>query len=211
MNEAAHVATVVEEIRAALAAIAPDGVRVGAGAIAEADPARLHRIEREAIANARPGRRQEFAAGRELLRALLGDDAPIPVKSNRAPLLPVGHVGSLAHDRGVVVAAVSDDPSVHAIGVDIEPLVELDQDSIDLIRQPAEARLDPIIVHSAKEAVFKAWAADRPDLLEYGEVQLRGSGNEFTAIVTGDRSRFRVRVGMSCGRCVTLVVVRTGT
>ena len=92
--------------------MASAGVVTGARLIDGADLGLLHGSERSAVANAVAKRQHEFASGRALLRELLGVGDAILVGPTRAPLLPTGWVGSLAHDRAVVVAAVSRDPGV---------------------------------------------------------------------------------------------------
>ena len=89
--------------------------------IRPADLDALLDVKLAAVSNAVSGRQHEFAGGRVLLRELLGITDAILVGPTRAPVLPPGVVGSLAHDRDVVIAAVSHDPGVTALGIDVEP------------------------------------------------------------------------------------------
>ena len=103
-----------------LAALAPAGVRTGSRLITPDDAATLHAVEAAAVERAVDVRRREFATGRALLRSLLGTDVAIPVGPSRAPVLPAGVVGSLAHDRVLAVAAVTTEPAIAALGIDVE-------------------------------------------------------------------------------------------
>lgn len=163
---------VVTELAAALGSLAPRGVRVGARAIDPADEATLHPMEAAIVASAVAKRRREFATGRALLRSLLATDSPVTVLTSRAPSLPAGVVASLAHDDVVAVAAVSDDPSVGALGVDVERVGAVDPSLTDTICRPEEFGLDPTWVFVAKEALYKAWSTLGGPILRHHDVLL---------------------------------------
>lgn len=93
----------VERIEAALRAMAPAWVRTGAGLTCAADEAELRPSERAAVASSVGTQRTEFATGKALLRRLIGDDVAIPIGTDRRPCLPIGMLGTLAHDRTIAV------------------------------------------------------------------------------------------------------------
>ena len=103
-------------------------------------------------------RRHEFATGRALLRQLIGSDVAIPVGPDRAPVLPAGVRASLAHDHGLAVAAVTTDPRVRALGIDIEPVDPLPPDIATVVLRPDEVGLDAHHAFTMKEAAYKAWS-----------------------------------------------------
>ena len=146
------------ELAVVLAALAPPGIVTGARLITPDDLGGLRVEERAAVANAVPGRRHEFASGRTLLRELLGTSEAILVGPTRAPRLPAGVVGSLAHDRALVVAAVSHDPTVSALGIDIEPTDLLTSDMARVILRDDERDVDAHLAFTLKEAAYKAWS-----------------------------------------------------
>ncbi|NMD24812.1 MAG: hypothetical protein GYA65_11575, partial [Actinobacteria bacterium] len=140
------------ELAVVLAALAPPGIVTGARLITPDDLGGLRVEERAAVANAVPGRRHEFASGRTLLRELLGTSEAILVGPTRAPLLPPGVVGSLAHDELVVVAAVSRDPSVKSLGIDVEPTDPLAAEMARVILRDDEREMDAHLAFALKEA-----------------------------------------------------------
>ena len=195
----------LSSIGRALAALAPTGVRTGARWIDDADLAALHRVEREAIARAVSSRQHEFASGRALLRSLLGRDEAIPVGPTRAPTLPAGVIGSLSHDDGLAVAAVSTSPSLVALGIDVAGDVALDDDVARLVLRPDEA-LDAHLAFCLKEAAYKAWSTLGGRILDHHDVRLEITGDRFTAVL--DRSMtLDGRFTHVSGRWLALVVV----
>ena len=132
----------VEQLNGALRAIAPSGVIVGSRRIDPADVRRLLPAEATSIAQAVVVRRNEFASGRSLLRELIGQNGPILVAPNRAPVLPAGVLGSLAHDREYAVAAISRDAGVIGLGIDIEPMTLLSPEMATVILRNDERDVD---------------------------------------------------------------------
>ncbi|MDP2291509.1 MAG: 4'-phosphopantetheinyl transferase superfamily protein [Actinomycetota bacterium] len=195
------------DLAAALAALAVPGVVTGARLIVAADLDELHDVERAKVANAVPRRQHEFASGRALLRELLGTNDTIPVGPSRAPHLPQGVVGSLAHDREVVVAAVTRDPAITALGIDVEPAEPLSSDMARVILRDDEAGLDAHLAFTLKEAAYKAWSTGGGRMLDHHEVRLRVDGDRFTATVLPDGSDLRGRFAMAADRYVALVMV----
>jgi 4'-phosphopantetheinyl transferase EntD len=163
---------IVERVAAALASMAPAGVRTGARRIDEADLDLLRPGERAAVSRAVSRRRAEFATGRALLRELIGDDVEIPVGPDRRPILPRGVSGTLAHDVEVAVAATTSRPEYRALGVDIEPLTAFDEATAEMVRRPEERHLDAHLVFVLKEAAYKAWSSGGGGFLEHRDVRV---------------------------------------
>lgn len=196
----------IDELRAALQDLAPQGVATGARAIDAVDLANLLPAEQAAIANAVAIRRREFATGRALLRDLIGVPIEIPVGPTRAPILPADVVASLAHDRSVAIAAVSRHPLVAAIGIDIEPATSLDDSMARIILRDDEGGLDPHLAFTLKEAAYKAWSNAGGRLLEHHEVRLTLDGARFTAEVLGESTSLDGGFRQVAGWYVALVV-----
>lgn len=198
------------QLDAALQQLAPPGVLVGARAITASDLGGLFPVERAAIANSVPARQVEFASGRALLRSLVGENTPIPVGIDRAPVLPAGVRASLAHDARFAVAAVSRDPDVHSIGIDVEPVVPLSAEMAEVILRPDERHLDAHLAFTLKEATYKAWSRLGGRMLEFHDVRLAVGAGSFAADVVADEAHFNglfVNVG---DRWAALVVVTHG-
>src|SRR5262245_55392675 len=102
----------------------------------------LHPLEEPAVKNAVPKRRNEFATGRECVhRALASLGYPytaVPSGNDRVPVWPAGVTGSVTHSPTLAVAAVSSQGTVRAIGIDIEPAVELEADFTRMLAAPGE-------------------------------------------------------------------------
>lgn len=133
----------------------------------EGDPARLMPVEQAWIAAAAEPRKREYAAVRQLARALLSDfgqaPQPIPSLPSRAPQFPPGFVGSLSHGAGRALAVMARERDLLSIGCDIEPRDPLPPEVADHVLRPSErAALRDCpgwfdrLVFSAKEAAFKA-------------------------------------------------------
>ena len=125
--------------------------------------------EEAAVARAIPARRAEFAAGRAAARAALGRlgkaPCPLPVGPGRAPVWPLGVLGSLTHAAGVAMAVVGPSTAAAGLGLDAEPDADLPADLAEAVLMPSEAksltgRRDGLRcarrIFCAKEAVFKA-------------------------------------------------------
>jgi 4'-phosphopantetheinyl transferase EntD len=191
----------------ALGDLAPRSVVTGVRAIVAEDFEALHADERALVGKAVARRRHEFASGRVLLRELLGTTASIVVGATRAPVLPASSVGSLAHDRAVAVAAISRDPSVTAIGIDVEPDEMLTDDLSRVILRADEAGLDAHLAFALKEAAYKAWSNTGGRMLDHHDVRLALDGERFSATVLPDGRRLDGRFVTVDGRHLALVVV----
>ncbi|MEO6122860.1 MAG: 4'-phosphopantetheinyl transferase superfamily protein [Ilumatobacteraceae bacterium] len=126
-------------------------------------------------------RRNEFATGRALLRGLVGEQFEFLAIRGGPPLLPVGWVGSIAHDDAVAVVAVSSHPAIESIGIDIEPTTKLDPAMSEMILRPDELGIDAHLAFTLKEATYKAWSAAGGEFLEHHDVRLTVRDGVFTA------------------------------
>ena len=195
------------ELEAALAAVTPTNVRAGWRLINADDLETMHAEERAHVAHAVDQRQREYASGRALLRALIGRPVPIPSRPDRTAVLPAGVRGSLAHDNELVVAAVSDDVSVVAVGVDVEPISTLSDEIARQILRRDEAGLDALEAFTLKEAAYKAWSALGGPMLDHLDVRLSADDLHFTAEVVGTTTTLRGRWAVAAGRVIALVVV----
>lgn len=163
--------------------------------------------ERAAVNKAVIRRQAEFATGRALLRQLIGNDVEIPVDPHRRPLLPVGVVGTLAHDQEVAVAATTTDPHCRALGVDVERMTVFAPEEAGLVLRPDERHLDAHLAFVLKEAVYKAWSSLGGRILDHHEVavDVDESGRDFTAVVGS--TRFAGRYVAVAERHLALVIV----
>lgn len=185
--------------------LAPDPCRVGWSVI---DPATIERLtagELAVVARAVPARRAEFATGRAVLRSVLGRDVEILRRPNGAPDLPADRAGSLAHDRGVVVAVVAPVAEVAAIGIDVEPDGPLESGVAELVVRPDDVVPDPLTAFVAKEATYKAWSWLGGGMLEHHDVRVEVHGVRFTADVRGEAT-IGGRVDRGAGRVVAVAV-----
>lgn len=196
------------ELTAGLAGLAPPPVRVGWRRIDARDLSSLHDVERARIERAVALRQREFASGRALLRDLIGRRVAIPVAADRRPILPSGIRASLAHDREVVVAAVTEDPAITALGIDVEPASPLGSEIADLVLRPDEAGIDAHLAFTLKEAAYKAWSTLGGRILDHHDVRLTAADGSFTADVIDEACTFTGRWVKAGVRWLALVVAR---
>jgi len=201
----------VEPVAAALAGLAPPGIRTGCRLVDAGDESGLFPDEAAAVARAVPARRAEFASGRALLRQLLGAHEAIAVGDGRRPLLPTGVVGSLAHAGPLAVAAVASSGVAAALGVDLEPATELDGDVAAVVLRADERGIDAHLAFTLKEAVYKAWSGLGGRLLEHDEVRLSlGPADRFVGEEVAAGTRFAGRYARAADHWLALVVVPAG-
>ena len=135
--------------------------------VIDADPANLLPIEQVQIAAATDARKREYAAVRQLARALLSEFGlpphAIPNLASRAPAFPPGVVASLSHSREQALAVMALERGVLTIGCDIETRDPLPAGVADHVLRPSERAALPAcaawfdrLFFSAKEAAFKA-------------------------------------------------------
>jgi len=125
--------------------------------------------ERGYVESSVPSRQIEFATGRLLARKLLRDlgypDTSIERDDDRVPVWPSGVVGSISHTDSACLVAVSSDPSLLGVGVDVEVDEPRTQRFLERITSAVErarftdpsAALQAVTqIFSIKEAVYKA-------------------------------------------------------
>jgi 4'-phosphopantetheinyl transferase EntD len=113
----------------------------------------------------------------------------------------------LAHDWELVVAAVSADPGVLAIGIDVEPAAPLEPGVARLVLRPDEIGLDAHRAFTMKEAAYKAWSTLGGRMLDHHDVRLSVEGSEFQAEIVAHGVRYQGRSVIAAGRWIALVVV----
>jgi 4'-phosphopantetheinyl transferase EntD len=157
--------------------------------------------ERVLVADSVASRQVDFATGRLLARRLLRElglpDRAIVSDADRVPIWPAGIVGSISHTDDACLVAVSDDRSLHGVGVDVEVDAPRSQRFFERITTPAErGRIGPGIdgtrlatrIFSIKEAVYKACYPTTREFWGFRDVEV-----EFDA----SSGRFRARVPSS--------------
>lgn len=197
----------VASLRGALHDLVGSDVLSGVRPICIGDLDHLDHRERSLVAAAVPHRQREFATGRALLHDLLGSSEPILVSPTRAPLLPTGVVGSLAHDREVAVAIVGRSASVRALGVDVEPAEPLNQSLVEAILRDDDEADDAHLAFTAKEAAYKAWSSMGGGILDHHDVRVRFDDGCFEATVLAATVKLRGTWATVGGRHVAAVVV----
>jgi len=99
-------------------------------------------------------RRDEFLAGRRLIRVALGDIGPVLPSERRAPQFPKGIYGSLSHSEGYVGFAHA---RANPIGLDLQRYRDVSDGFQNRIcASKAEEQIEPVRLFSAKEAAYKA-------------------------------------------------------
>ncbi len=165
---------------AAIAAIAPKGVRVGCRIIRQGDEAQLLPDEARSITSRHVAARRASGAARWIAHQLLAElgvtDCAVLREASGAPIWPGGVTGSLAHDERMAVAAVAPAAEIDCLGIDVEPATPLPDDIVALVARDAEMSgmgnqpLSGRLLFSIKEAVYKAvYPIDRL-ILEYEDI-----------------------------------------
>lgn len=152
-----------------------------------------------------PRRQAEFAAGRTAARAALyGLGLPpvaIPMQPDRAPLWPMGIVGSISHSGGLAMAAVAHDRDLISLGIDIEGDGAVESALWPTICRPEElsrlhamAEQDALIAATAlfcaKEACYKAQYPLTGKLFNFDRLSVTFDGTRFAARFTAATGRF---------------------
>lgn len=170
--------------------------------------------EFEALGDAPPGRRQEFARARicahAAVAALGRPPSPIVMGPRREPRWPPGLVGSITHCPGYRAAAVSG--GVLALGIDAEIDQQLPAGVGQLVLTESDRLAsDPLapfgnwdaVAFSARESVFKAWFSVTGRWLDFADatVSLRPDGplsGGFTASIS-ERVAGVQELAQACG------------
>ncbi len=191
-------ASLSAQLKAAMVAMAPIGVRVGCRTIREGDENHLLPQEARSIPSRQPMMRRASGAARWIARGLLADmglnDVAVLRGSSGAPVWPHGITGSLAHDDDMAVAAIAPLSHIASLGIDVEPALPLPDDVLALVAMPADRtdttdrHLAGRILFSAKEAVYKAaYPLDR-EVLGYEDITVDLNAGTATTN-TGRRAR----------------------
>lgn len=165
------------------AALLPRAVVVAAAR--PCDPATLHAEERAGIAAAIPARQREFAGGRAAARiaqhVLTGAARPVLMGPDRAPVWPQGLRGAITHAGDLCLSAVTDDPAIAALGIDLEPDDPLPPEVLAEVLLPGDDPQHARLVFSAKETVFKALYPRVGHVFGFDAVRITLSEGRFTA------------------------------
>ena len=156
-----------------------------------------HPDEWEDIASAAPHRQKEFAAGRQLARALsdqLGlPPAPLRRGDDRAPVWPNDRTGSLSHCDTLCVAAVGKRSAVQSVGVDVETIGRVEQKLWPTLFTEREANyfrslateivaLEATLFFSAKESFYKCQYPLTQEWVGFQDVEVRRTDQRSLAI-----------------------------
>lgn len=178
----------------------------------------LHADERLLIASAVPKRMFEFATGRFCARSALAQfgirAVPLLADANRAPLWPVGIVGSITHVDGYCAAAVGLHSEFAGVGIDAEVNesvgVELwgslftDSEVSWLQGLPLPRRATmATVLFTAKEAFFKAQYSFTKAWLDFTAVDVSIEKDRWLLTVSDPNSAAARMPQPFCGRfCV---------
>lgn len=127
--------------------------------------------EEACIAHAVSKRQREFRAGRHCARQALKrfnyPNFDLLNDTQRVPIWPDNILGSISHCDDFCCAAVSQNTSLLALGLDVEPLAPLPDDVVSLICHAQElTQLNPVlfpgpywnkVIFSAKETFYKCY------------------------------------------------------
>mgnify|MGYP001823575208 CR=1 FL=1 len=158
--------------------------------------------ERRAVNKAVEKRRREFATGRWLAHQALaelgiGVDS-IPTGPNREPVWPGSVKGSITHTDGHVVVAVTTDPAVAGVGVDLERAGRVGDSILSRVLTEGErttlGELDPTLLFSAKESCYKVLFPIFREYVDFHavEVEIDEPSRSFTLTYVGDRPDHQV-------------------
>ena len=175
------------DLAAALRAALPTGVALGQGSPQPLWPG-------EAVPGAVPARLAEFALGRSgaraAMRALGLAPAAIPMNPDRSPLWPDGVTGSISHCAGSCFAIAGLRADFAGLGLDIEPMKQIEPDLWPVILRAEEHGLEPLAVFVAKEAAYKAQYQITGQLFDFQMLSVTFCDNSFTAAFQQAVGRF---------------------
>jgi 4'-phosphopantetheinyl transferase EntD len=141
-----------------------------------------------AIDHATAARAREFGAGRAAARMAMEQlghpPRPILQGDDRAPIWPAGLTGAITHTARDAMAIVTDDPSIRALGLDMEPATPLEPDLWRMICTQDDmlwlAGLGPTqrghfakLIFSAKESFYKAQYQISRTMLDFLDVDIQ--------------------------------------
>ena len=167
------------------------GIAPGSAGVGWADPrADYPLMPGEAVPGAILSRQREFAAGRAAARmALAGIGVAaqaVPMGADRAPLWPMGVVGSITHTAGACLAVVLPGARCRGIGLDLEEDTPLDPDLWEVVLRPEERAgmtgAQAKAVFCAKEAAYKAQYGLSRRLFGFDAMRVEMPGDGFAAV-----------------------------
>jgi len=144
--------------------------------------------EEQAVGNSVAKRRIEFAGGRYCARmamAKLGHSpCGIPSGPDRAPVWPLGLVGSITHSTDFCAAVVARSDCFRTVGIDAEPIDAIPAELVEEILRPdeagefnSEARPDgadwPTLYFCLKEAAYKAFYPTYRRIIGFQDMRVR--------------------------------------
>ncbi len=156
-----------------------------------------------AIDHVTSARAREFGAGRAAARMAMEQlghpPRPVLQGDDRAPIWPAGLTGGITHTSRDALAIVTDDPSIRALGLDMEPATPMEPDLWRLICTQNDllwlAGLGPTqrghfakLIFSAKESFYKAQYQISRTLIDFLDVDLKPDlgTHQFTATLRRD-------------------------
>lgn len=181
------------------ASLLPDGVLVARAADWMWNTP-LSSAEEACIARAVPKRQREFRAGRhcahQLLDGLGVPFAPLLPGTQRQPQWPAGIKGSITHTHQHCYVAITPQPHVLGVGIDVECHEPLDEDVRRLILTPKEIDMirhwQPLlqgdagkVIFSAKECIHKVYFPLNRHTLDFldAEITLNVMDQSFLASI----------------------------
>lgn len=192
----------------------------------------LHPEEAARTGSMAPKRLREYVLGRACVReglARLGiEDFPLVNDTDRSPIWPSGIVGSLTHCRDLCAAALARRGSILSLGLDAEPLRELNTAVLERITSQRErehlATLPEashtggwgLLLFSAKEAFYKCYYPLTRHFLGFrdAEVAIDPAHGRFEAWLVQDESpsaagtrRFQGRFALGEAHLVSAVTL----
>lgn len=173
------------DLLAALGRVMPQGVALAAA------PADAGLWPGEDIGTVVPKRLAEFAAGRAAVRvamqALGHQPVAIPMGADRAPVWPIGLIGTITHCDGLCLAAVARTADWAGIGLDAEPLRPMEAALWPTLLAEGERVKDgtqALSLFVAKEAAYKAQYALTRQLFGFQTLRIHWQGDSFLAEFT---------------------------
>lgn len=183
-------------------------------------------LEDASLGTVAPRRRHEFHAGRQLARMAMSraglEGATIEKRSDRLPQWPRNVVGCISHTETHVAAAITVDPAIAGLGLDVETAGRVEAELYPQILVAQErvkvesGEIDATRYFCAKEAIFKAAFAIHHEYFEFTDVLVEMRGQSFSAKPCGNNLRSRQSIARGEGYSlrheqlvVSLFVVRS--
>jgi len=185
-----------------ISSLFPDSVLTAEGVPGEIE-GELFPEELAIISAAIEKRQKEFSSGRLCARALLEqlgfENFPLLAGDKREPLWPQGICGSITHSDGYCAAAISKTDKIKSIGLDAEVFSRFKENLLEQICLPSEIMVmnelsdDDFqkrfgLLFSAKEAFYKAQYPLTKIWLNFHDVSITVSGDEFSLQLMSDIS-----------------------